>query len=607
MKNQPRALRREGDTLNRMEIRLNVAPDALSVVSLDSIRRLRVRKVPSLEVGDYRVRAVLSSAEHDVRESYWLGRHGEEREVDAPLVQYRVRGVSSQGSSSKWVYSNLMTDEGEDLLFQLLSDLADTLDWMDDESIDFMMNKFLEELYKSNWIDQGATPERQYLLDERVKQAISEITELFGGHAREFREVVRTEPRELALLFKTYGVSDVSAEKIKDELFQVFYGFLEDQIDWLSEEAAPEAFGSGSNPFAVLSEVFDLQVLSEVARESWNLFPEDHVHFQFRDLVSLSRDPVIHDRFAVGQVEQTLNTFLFSLSVLWALPEDRLSMDLANLVEDIAELQTDEHQVVLEIGGNTNALLSEILQLVFEQAGQENDLDVELASYWLMRMTEEGLRLHVDTERHERVVSGISEQVKKEETEWTIFDEMVSQQVEEAVEFSQDEQEWNVERSVVGFLERVLRESTSGTSKLESKRMRTRDYSQLLAWPRERTAEAVQTKIGDSIKFGFSRRIKSVDDATVGLMEHTLNRWGLKLVTGERTGVMAQENREIQFASSLDSRARNRVFDREQETQLDFVGRDQFKPEEKERQQFSFDEMDDRYGLGNIRLGSTTI
>lgn len=607
MKNQSNASRREGDVLNRMEIRLDTAPDALSMVSLDSIRRLRIRRVPALEQGSYRVRAVLSKAEHDVRESYWLGRHEEEREIDAPLVQYRVRGVSSQGASSKWVYSNLMTDEGEDILFQLLSDLADTLDWMDDPSIEYMMNKFLEELYKNDWLDRGATPERQYEMQERVEQAVSEIVTLFGDHTRAFREIVRAEPEELALLFKAYGVQDVNGNQIKDELFQVFYAYLEDQVDWANGDTAPEAYGEGENPFAVLSEVFELKALMEVARESWNMFPEDHVHFRFRDLVNLTRDPVVNEKFAVGRAEKTLNTFLFSLSVLWALPEDRLSMDLANLVEDIVEMQVDEHQMIIERDGATDALLAEVMRLVFEQTGQENDLDVDLTAYWLMRMTEEGLRIHVDTDRHERVTSRIDERVRHKEDERTLFDELIETDVSEQVSLERDGNVWNLERSVVGFLERVLRESGASPTRRERKAAGAREYSQLLAWPRKRTAEQVQAKIGDSVQLGFARRLVAVEEPTIGLIEQTLNRWGLKLLPTENVGIGTEEGRELLYSSSIGSTDRNRTIDRKQETEYAFNGHERFRQEEKEQQQYSFDEIDERYGLGYIQVGSTTI
>lgn len=607
MNHQPRAIRREGDTLNRMEIRLDSAPDALSVATLDSIRRLRVRSVDGLEKADYRVRAVLKKSLDDVRESYWLGHHTAEQEVDAPLVQYRVRGVSDKGMSGKWVYSNLMTEEGEDLLFQLLSDLADTLDWMDDPSIEYMMSKFLEELYKNDWLDRGATPERQYENQERVKQAIEEIVELFGSHTRAFREIVRSEPKELALLFKVHGAKDLSNNQIKDELFHVFQGFLEDQIDWMSQHEAPQAWGEGENPFAVLSEVFGLDVLSESTKESWNLFPEEHVHFRFRDIVNLSRDPVVNERFAVGQAEKTLNTFLFSLSVLWALPEDRLSMDLANLVEDVVEMEKEEHQMIIERDGHTDALLSEVLHLVFEQTGQENDLDVDLASFWLMRMTEEGLRIHVDPDRHERVVTGVNERLKSEQTGWDLFEESLSSGVTEKVTSQTDGREWNLERSVVGFLERVLRESDARPARRESKRAGAREYSQLLAWPRVRTSEAVRGKVDDSVRVGFSRRLVTIDDTTVGLIENTLNKWGLRLIQREQAKVGSEESREVEYSIGVGSTEANQKKDRLQEADFHFNGMERFRQEEQETQQFSFEELDERFGLGGIEIGETNI
>lgn len=607
MNQQPHAFRREGDTLNRMEIRLDNAPDALSVATLDSIRRLRVRSVQDLQQADYRVRAVLKNPLNDVRESYWLGHHTDEQEADAPLVQYRVRGVSGAGMSGKWVYSNLMTDEGEDILFQLLSDLADTLDWMDDPSIEYMMSKFLEELYKNDWVDRGATPERQYENQERIKQAIEEVVTLFGSHTKAFREIVRAEPKELALLFKVHGVQDLSNHQIKDELFHVFQGYLEDQIDWMSQDEAPQAWGSGGNPFAVLSEVFGLDIVSESAKESWNLFPDDHVHFRFRDIVNLTRDPVVNERFAVGQAEKTLNTFLFSLSVLWALPEDRLSMDLANLVEDVVEMQAEEHQMIIERDGMTDALLSDVLHLVFEQTGQENDLNVDLAAFWLMRMTEQGLRIHVDSERHERVVTGVSEQLSKTETEWNLFNETVMGGLDERIETGTDERVWNLERSVVGFLERVMRESNATPARRESKRAGTREYAQLLAWPRVRTSESIKGKVEDSVRVGFARRKVAVDSATVELIEHTLNHWGMKLIDRESAKVGSKEARFVDYLIGVDSTMDIQTRERKQEANYDFIGRERFKQEEKETQQFSFDELDDRFGLGGIEVGETNI
>ncbi|MBA4293915.1 hypothetical protein C0431_13210 [bacterium] len=590
-----------------MEIRLASEPDALSVASLDSVRRLRIHRVFSLDAGAYRVRSVLDPADKGVRESYWLGHHGQEESVEAQLVHYRVRGVSDAGKSSKWVYSNLMTDEGEDILFQLLSDLADTLDWMDDPSIEYMMSKFLDELYKNDWLDKGASPERVLEQQEQVKQAIAEIVELFGEHTKTFREIVRAEPEELAMLFKVYGALDTSANQIKDELFQVFYGYIEDQIDWLDEESSPMAFGSGGNPFAVLSEVFDIQVLQEAAKEAWELFPEDHVHFRFRDLVSLSRDPVVFEKMAIGQTEAVLNTFLFSLSILWALPEDRLSMDLANLVEDISELEGAEHQMILEHDGHTDILLEDILRLVFEQTGQENDLDVPLTAFWLTKMNDAGLRLHVDTGRHERVTSRVNESVSREDETWTLFNEALVGGAEESVDLEASGDVWNLERSVVGFLERVLRESEGHHRRHELKQSTTREYAQLLAWPRIRKSEQVSQKIEDGVNVGFSNRLIAIDNQTLGLLEHTINRWALRLMPSESLQANPKEERELFYATRLDSSNKNRTKDKIHSSDYSFNGHDRFQQEEKERQQYTFDELDERYGLGSIQLGNTTL
>lgn len=607
MSNEPKALRREGDSLNRMEIRLDAAPDALSTVSIDSIRRLRVHQVPALDGGRYRVRSVLENPEKGVRESYWTAGRSAEMDIMSSLVQYRVRGVSDSGKSSKWVYSNLMTDEGEALLFQLLSDLADTMDWMDDESVEYMMNKFLEELYKNDWLDRGATAERRYEVEEAVKQGIQEIVSLFGEHTKTFRDIVRAEPEELALLFKMYGTSDVNPSNMKDELFAVFYGYLEDQIDWLYTDGQIDAFGEGDNPFAAVSDKFDLKVLAEKAQEAWNLFPEDHVHFHFRDLVSLARDPVVNERFAMGQSERTLNTFLFALSVMWALPEDHLSMDLANLVEDIAVIESETDHLIIEREGATEAILQDVIALVFEQTGQETDLDVQLTTFWLMKMTEAGLRVHVSTERHERATAGVSERINRKGTERSLFDELFATGVDEKLDTKATTAIWNLERGVIGLLERTFAEADIRPTSREKSVAIAREHSQLLAWPRMRSKELVCQKIGESVAYGGTKRRVALDDVSVELMERTLNQWGERLITREAARVGHLERKGIDYSITRSSTSTNRIVDRQANDEYEFVHSDRFKKVDKEAQQYTFDEMDERFGLGMISVGTTIL
>ncbi|MGF0347597.1 hypothetical protein ACQR3P_28565 [Rhodococcus sp. IEGM1300] len=607
MSNEPKALRREGDSLNRMEIRLDAAPDALSTVSIDSIRRLRVHKVPALDGGRYRVRSVLESAEKGVRESYWTAGHSAEMDIMSSLVQYRVRGVSDSGKSSKWVYSNLMTDEGEALLFQLLSDLADTMDWMDDESVEYMMNKFLEELYKNDWLDRGATAERRYEVEEAVKQGIQEIVSLFGEHTKTFRDIVRTEPEELALLFKMYGTSDVNPSNMKDELFAVFYGYLEDQIDWLYRDGQIDAFGEGGNPFAAVSDQFDLKVLAEKAQEAWNLFPEDHAHFHFRDLVSLARDPVVNERFAMGQSERTLNTFLFALSVMWALPEDHLSMDLANLVEDIAVIESETDHLIIEREGATEAILQDVIALVFEQTGQQTDLDVQLTAFWLMRMTEAGLRVHVSTERHERATAGVSERVRRKDTERSLFDELFATGVDESIGMKATTAIWNLERGVIGLLEHTFAEADIRPATNEKIASAPREHSQLLAWPRLRSEELIRQKIGESVAYGATKRRIALEDVSIELMERTINQWGERLIVRENERIGQVERKGIEYSIARSSTAKNRIVDRKAHESYEFLNRDRFEQVNQERQQYTFDEMDERFGLGRIDVGTTIL
>lgn len=225
----------------------------------------------------------------------------------------------------------------------------------------------------------------------------------------------------------------------------------------------------------------------------------------------------------------------------------------------------------------------------------------------MMRMTEEGLRIHVDAERHDRVQTRIGERFSRQDTERTLFDEMVETDISETVSVEQDGNVWNLERSVVGFLERVIRESNATFSKRERKGTSAREYAQLLSWPRHRTAEQVKAKIGDSVQVGFARRLIAIDDATVGLIEHTLNRWGLKLMSHEHVGIGTEEGRHLLYSSSVSSAAGMSSLDRKQESDYDFNGRERFRQEEKEQLQHSFDELDDRYGLGKVQVGSTTI
>lgn len=607
MKNEPTALRREGDSLNRMEIRLDVAPDALSAVSIDSIRRLRIHKVPALDKGSYRVRSVMKAPQSGVRESYWMANNASEHDIASSLVQYRVRGVSKGGKSSKWVYSNLMTEDGEAILFQLLSDLADTLDWMDDESIEYMMNKFLEDLYKNDWLDRGATPQRRYEVEESMKQGILEVVSMFGEHTKAFRDIVRAEPEELALLFKMYSTGDTNTNHFKDELFTVFYGYLSDQIEWMYDDGSIDTFGEGGNPFAAIHEEFDLKVLAEKVQEAWNLFPKDHVHFQFRDMVTLARDPVVFERFAVGQTERTMNTFLFALSVMWALPEDHLSMDLANLVEDIVSIEADTDHLIIEREGSTQAILEDVMGLVFEQTGQSTDLDVGLTAFWLMKMTESNMRVHVSKDRHERATTGVKETVSKKANERSLFDELFATGVDEDVSTTGSQKVWNLERSVIGLLERTFAEADVRTSRSEKKSSGVREHSQLLSWPRSRKEEVVRQKIGDSVSYGLTRRLVAVEDTTIGLMERTLNKWGEKLITREEKRVGPIERKGVDYRIGRHSTSTNRPFERKLEGDFAFNGRERFEQEEKEQQQFTFDEIDDRFGLGKIQVGTTIL
>ena len=597
---------RKTDTLSRIEMDLLDPHFALSVVDTIGVRRFRVKELPLDRDALVRVKAVLRFPVDGIEESYFQLAERMEGLSVQPLVQFRMRAVSKEGMTSKWNYSNLVTSAGERVIFELLAEIAENIDWLNDKDIEFMLESFADDLYLERVLERQAVPMQDYGFREQMKKAIREQLVQAVDALTEFREAIRFTPHEVASLFKDYVARDTRIGRQDDFLTSVISSYLEDKLSFDLKEALG-AYGEGEAPFAYAQDTFDFILRAEFLQEEWSPFARDHAFFVFRDFASLLSDPVVQEMMQVEKEETFMQTFLYALASMVGLNRDRMVLDLFHLVDDLYEVQPETPAILLEQDEIKIQLLYEVLSLVFEQTDQLLDVNPEIASHLMYRFHQKDQRVILHREEQEGLVQVRKEKIRQASTTKTPVQESTgATSIERIVRQRERRPSWH-ETQTSTIAERLVQVITDWRDWNEKMNLTILDQFEMRPSVDEKRQDEMPIVLGDDAKGVATPFVKAGDIATLRLSDRLIKSETMRSLIREVVQRKRRELHEIWLKMNPDTRGARLYLDRGTSQQYDHELYDQFEQGDYEYVQYALGEEYDGQSVGVKTIGEITL
>lgn len=597
---------RKTDTLNRIEMDLLDPRMGLSVADEIGVRRYRIKEIEVPKDQLVRVKAVLRFPVDGIEESYFQLAETIDNLKAQPLTQFRMKGVSKQGAASKWTYSNLVTSDGERVIFQLLAELADNMDWLSDKDIEFLLESFANDLYLERIIEQKTGVIRTHDFYETVKQAIKEELVQAVSALKSFREELRMNPQEIAVIYKQFTTQDLKNSRQDDFLETVLTSYLQEKMELHFAENL-QAYGEGDNPFAYIEDLYDFIIQGEFLQEEWSPFADDHVFFRFRDIASLLSDPVVQEIMRVTPSDSFSQSFLFALSTMMDLNEDSLVLDLFQLVDDAYEQLPSTPSILLEQEENKLQLLYEVLALVFEQSDQHLNVNPEIVSHFMHRFRQVDQRLFLTRSETEKVDMARTESIQRKDTMKPKPSETIISHMREGVTRKGGIRKRPTESMTSGLSERFNQVISDWRNMIEQVGAIVSESWQEQYTHLESIAEVQRLIHVDRLMTSETAKVSGTDELILRLASslivgRTLEAKRKDIVKGRQF-----DRRHVLYQFNPGTRGSRMLSDRLPLREIDYTLLDKFVPKDYEFVQFALGEEYDGMSVGTKTLGDIIL
>lgn len=598
---------RKTDTFSRIEMDLKDPHFAFSVTDEVGIRRFLTHQVEVIPDRLTRVKAVLRFPQHGVEESYFQLAQSVDEIRKSALTQFRMRAFSKSGSHTKWMYSNLVTGEGERVIFELLAEIADNLDWLSDKDLEFLLESFAEDLYLERILERGASPIRNADLQESIKMGMKEELKRAVTGLQSFKETLISNPQEIATIYKLYETNDSRGMRQDDFLQTVIASYLEEKMDFKVDDFGLGAYGEGDEPFAYAQELFDFVVRGEFLKEEWSPFAKDHAFFYFKDVASLLNDPLILEMMKLETQETFIQTFLFALETTMGLSEDHLVLELFNLVEDLYEQGPETPSILIEQDENKIQLLYEVLSLIFRQQDQLLDVNPEIASHLMYRFMMSDQRLLFTRDESEKQHLSVGEVMTRTGTKENNPEEERQLDIKETVDYRGDGRKHLKEDQSLSLGERLERVLTMWEKRKEQVTLHLID-----AYKTEETSHLLREegrKVGmkERLRHRSTKQIIGEDLFAFRLVDRFLRSETLKEILHDKMSRQPLEDRVLLYKMNPLSHKNGFTLERGVQSQLEHEFYDRFIGMEHEFVQYAVGEEYSELSVGEKTLGDITL
>lgn len=325
----------------------------------------------------FRVRARTSMAIDGVVESHWVLQREELGAEVEKLNQYRIRSVSDTHMTTSWIYSNIKTEDNEDILFELIHDLLDLSVQARDSEVDFLMESMLDDLFHALYDDKNVGLVRLMYENEDVGVALKEIVEMISSNLRNaFDENVVSSYSEFSRLLKTYKVMDEFQTTHTDFTTLLIEAFVNDQLDQIVRSTYMEALlESPEEKHALISSAFDFDVKGYMLEKLYDSSVGDMYTIRMTDWVQLLSDPEFYYNFAVDAKEDFYRLFRNFLKDVYGplVCLSEKSVELESWFKDDVELNVNDSVVQYERVFKDTLYIDLILDSIVELLSHDSD------------------------------------------------------------------------------------------------------------------------------------------------------------------------------------------------------------------------------------------
>lgn len=405
----------------------------------------------------FRIRSVLDTPVQGVLESDWVSQQVLGEIKKRKLNQFRVRGVSDKKIKikSRWMYSELVDDDNELVVFQLLHDILDVMTNVHEKDftalvdvslvdllVTIMSNGHSDNIGLTNLFDVDNENFRYELLESikaegmgshqinMMKQAgVSEtvINSLVNEYF-EFQEQQKVKIREAADLVskyfkenmmeqkkfsaseildhaRTYGLKDVRQEEVLDKMLEhIFLVVVEDAYEKAIEEANMVAFLHNDEEMQfLLTELYEFQAESSITDLFIDLaFVDNFVTF-FADGLKLFLELEFNENATAKFKEDLVPTLLLVYKEMY-IPTLILDSTLAEL---FSELDDDATDIYKDISSYFNNIKFEYYN---EETGETWNMVEEYLTeiFEKLLMTDDHMEKHLDIDLISRLIGMIN-------------------------------------------------------------------------------------------------------------------------------------------------------------------------------------------------------
>jgi hypothetical protein len=306
----------------------------------------------------FRIKAVLSQEDHGISESYWVTDKHVDPDYAMSHNQYRIRGISSRGFKSDWVYSEIKDFNNDLIVYNMLYDVLDLMLTVHDDQIDYLMDYIvsdtfieviqeMEPVFGTNLDNEetkaASIQELLTMLSSRneigpKETFASKLGEQFLIIANElkmsFKENFMSSPKEFSELVKSYRLIDQYQDN-KTDFFQLLLEtFLEDRLQDIVQKSDIEVLLQNAEEMGIyLNGRYEFNVKNELITSVYNASPDDRFVTSLNDAVQLISEPVIYEALAYSKDETLERMIRMALTEIYA--------PLAAIDKHLVEIETD--------------------------------------------------------------------------------------------------------------------------------------------------------------------------------------------------------------------------------------------------------------------------
>ncbi len=310
----------------------------------------------------YRIKSVLSDQDHGVKESHWLSQKDAISSAVSSHNQYRMRGISTDGWKSDWIYSELKDMDNELIVYNMLYDIIDLIASVHDDQLDYMMDYIVKDTFIKLMSDQF--PDSLSLLDieeakaagvQEVLQMVSKSEEIKSSEVlltkigegflslldvmkTEFKENVFSGYQEFSDLYQMYRLLDQYRNKNTDLATLILEIFLEDRFEKLIQKTNIEVLLKNEEETGIyIKDAMEFDVKKELIDSVYHSSPNDGFVTKLNDAVQLLSEPIVYENLVYKKDEQVEKFLRLALVEIYApiVSADTRLLELESELEDV--------------------------------------------------------------------------------------------------------------------------------------------------------------------------------------------------------------------------------------------------------------------------------